>query len=316
MIDRRQVLKIVSLGTLASAIVKPLEGAKARRLLLVHGRDQQGQDPAALKAQWIEALGRGARAANLKIPNDLQIAFPFYGDTLDRFTREAEIPLTSDITSRGTPAMDEFLVFQAEFAEAIRTRAGVTDAEIDHEYGQNPRPRGPLNWEWVQATLRAIDKHGGGLGQRTLEAFTRDVFLYCTRPGIRDAIDRIVASMLTDEPTVVVGHSLGSVVSYSVMLRDTRRLQIPAFITVGSPLGVRSVRDQFRPLRYPPVDGWYNAYDPRDVVALYPLDAANFPVRPSIDNNGALANQTPNRHGVVGYLNDANVAQRTLGALA
>ena len=314
MIDRRQVLKSLSLGALAGAIARPLAGAKARRLLLVHGRDQQGQDPAVLKAQWVEALGLGARTAKLKIPGDLQFAFPYYGDTLDRFTREAEIPLTSDISSRG-PATDEFLAFQAEFAEAIRTREGVTDEEVDREYGQNARPRGPLNWEWVQATLRAIDKHGGGFGQRALEAFTRDVFLYCTRPGIRDAIDQIVASMLTEEPTVVVGHSLGSLVAYSVMLRDTRRLQIPEFITVGSPLGVRSVRDQFRPLRYPPVDGWYNAYDPRDVVALYPLDAANFPVRPAIENNGTVKNQTPNRHGIAGYLNDANVAKKTLAVL-
>jgi hypothetical protein len=61
------------------------------------------------------------------------------------------------------------------------------------------------------------------------------------------------------------------------MVRDTRRLQIPLLITVGSPLGIRAVRDQFRPLRYPPVDGWYNAFDPRDVVALYPLDGENFP---------------------------------------
>jgi hypothetical protein len=314
MIGRRQLFKTGCLGALVTAIAKPLAGAKVRRLLLVHGRDQQGQDPAVLKAQWVEALKVGAEAATLKIPDDVQIAFPYYGDTLDRFTREAEIPLTSDIKSRG-PATDEFLAFQAEFAEAIRARAGVTDEEVDREYGQNPRPRGPLNWEWVQATLRAIDKHGGGLGQRALEAFTRDVFLYCTRPGIRDAIDQIVTSMLTDEPTVVVGHSLGSLVSYSVMLRDTRRLQIPAFITVGSPLGVRAVRDQFRPLRYPPADGWYNAYDPRDVVALYPLDAANFPVRPPVENNGTVKNQTPNRHGIVGYLNDANVAKKMLAAL-
>ena len=91
-------------------------------MLLVHGRDQQGQDPAVLKGQWVDALGRGARTSNLKIPDDVQIAFPFYGDTLDRFTREAQIPLTSEITSRGGPATDEFLVFQAEFADEIRAR--------------------------------------------------------------------------------------------------------------------------------------------------------------------------------------------------
>ena len=76
------------------------------------------------------------------------------------------------------------------------------------------------------------------------------------------------------------------------------------------------MRDQFRPLRSPPpVEAWYNAFDDRDVVALYPLDAANFPVQPSIENYGAVKNHTANRHGIVGYLDDPNVAKRILGAM-
>src|SRR6185436_4971461 len=169
---------------------------------------------------------------------------------------------------------------------------------------------------WVQAILSAIDKHGGGMGQKTLEIFTRDVYLYANRAGVRDEIDRIVASQLTEEPTVVVGHSLGTVVSYSVLSTDHRRLRVPLYVTVGSPLGVRSVRDPFRPLRFPrPVDAWYNAFDNRDVVALYPLDAANFPVQPDIENHGAVNNHTANRHGILGYLDDPSVAKRILDAL-
>ena len=41
----------------------------------------------------------------------------------------------------------------------------------------------------------------------------RDVFLYCTHQGIRDEIDRIDRAEVTTEPTVVIGHSLGSVVA-------------------------------------------------------------------------------------------------------
>ena len=58
-----------------------------------------------------------------------------------------------------------------------------------------------------------------------------------------------------------------------------------------------------------------NAFDGRDVVALYPLDAANFPVQPSIENDGAVKNYTANRHGIVGYLDHPTVAKRILGAL-
>jgi hypothetical protein len=315
MINRRNVLKAGSLAVMAGALPHTLRAANAKRVLLVHGRSQQRQDPATLKATWVDALKRGAAAAGKTIPADVEFAFPYYGDTLDRFTREATIPLTSDVTSRGSQKDDEFLAFQAELAEAIRMGSGVTDDQVDREYGSNPHPRGPLNWEWVQAILRAVDKYGGGMGQRTLETFTRDVFLYSTLPVVRDAIDQIVTAQLTTDPTVVVAHSLGTVVSYSVLRRDTRSLHIPAFVTVGSPLGLRAVRDQFRPLKYPQVDGWYNAFDTRDVVALYPLDTTNFPVVPAVENNGTIKNRTANRHGIDGYLDDASIAKKILDAL-
>jgi len=317
MISRRQWLKLGSMGALAAMIPPIFAATEAKKLLFVHGRGQQGQDPAVLKSQWLDTLKLGARSAGVAFPADIDVAFPFYGDLLDSYTSRFDIPLTSDIQTRGGAVDNDFLVFQAQVAEDLRQRAGVTDAQVDAEYGANPRQRGPLNWEWVQAILRAIDKHGGGMNQQTLEVFTRDVYLYTTRAGVRDDINRIVATQLTEEPTVVVAHSLGTVVAYSILRSDLRRLRIPVFVTVGSPLGVRAIRDQLRPLRFPsPVDAWYNAFDARDVVALYPLDAANFPVRPDVENNGTVRNHTDNRHGIAGYLDDPAVAKRVLGALS
>lgn len=287
-----------------------------RRLVFVHGRSQQGRDPVALKAEWLNALKGGAAAIGLALPADLEVVLPFYGDVLDRFATQFDAPPVSEMQARGSAQDDEFLVFQAEFADALRRQAGISDAQVDAEYGANPAPRGPLNWQWVQAILRALDKNSPGMGQKTLEAFTRDVFLYVTRAGVRDEIDRIVAAALTEEPTIVVSHSLGTVVSYSVLRTDRRALQVPLLVTLGSPLAVRSVRDQFRPLGFPqPVGRWYNAFDTRDVVSLYPLDANNFPVAKPIENNPGVRNPTDNRHGVTGYLDDAEVVRRILGAL-
>jgi len=313
MLDRRQILSFASAGAALAAVSAAISAPAPLRLLLVHGRGQQGLDPATLKSEWVGALNKGALAGGRALPSGIEVAFPFYGDTLDKFAREQAIPLTSDIQARGSQSQDEFLVFQAEVAESLRQRAGVTDAQVDAEYGDNPRPKGPLNWQWVQAILRAVDKHGGGMSQSALESFTRDVFLYTTRAGVRDEIDRIVSAMLTEEPTIVVGHSLGSVVAYSVLRKDPRALRVPLFLTVGCPLGIRAIRDQFRPLRFPlPVKTWYNAFDPRDVVALNPLDSANFPVAPAIENYALVKNHTDNRHGIVGYLDDISVAKRIL----
>jgi hypothetical protein len=240
------------------------------RLLLVHGRDQQGQDPAALKAAWIETLRIGGRSLGRALPEGIQVAFPFYGDVLDEFAKSSQIPLTTEIRTKGEGTVDrQFLAFQAEIAEDLRQRSGITDQQVSSEYGPNPRQKGPENWEWVQAIIRAIDKYGGGLSQSSLEVLMRDVYLYTTRQGVRDEIDRMVRSEITTEPTVVIGHSLGSVVAYNILRTDPRALRVPLYVTLGSPLAIRAIRDELRPLRFPQtVQTWYNAFDARDVVAL------------------------------------------------
>jgi hypothetical protein len=286
------------------------------RLVLVHGRAQQGKDPRELRASWLDALRIGAQKSNRRITDGMDVAFPFYGDVLEEFTRQAEVPLTSDIQTKGAEVDDGFLAFEAEVAEALRQRAGITDQEVDAEYGTNPKPKGPQNWEWVQAILRTLDKRAGGVTQSVLERFMRDVYLYTSRVRVREEIDKIVSRELTEQPTVLVAHSLGSVVAYSVLITEQRALRVPNFVTVGCPLGIRPIRKTFEPLKAPPnVSDWYNAFDRRDVVALYPLDGTNFNVAPAVENHDAVRNRTKNRHGIDGYLDDRQVAGKILDGL-
>jgi hypothetical protein len=124
---------------------------------------------------------------------------------------------------------------------------------------------------------------------------------------------------------VVVSHSLGTVVAYSLLMTEGSRLgwKVPLFITLGSPLGVTEIRKAVRniggPLRCPPcAAAWFNAMDQRDVVALYPLTTNVFPldpVEPKIQNKTDVRNRTQNRHGIAGYLDDAEVARRIHAAL-
>ena len=50
-------------------------------------------------------------------------------------------------------------------------------------------------------------------------------------------------------------------------------------------------------------------------MALYPLDKANFPIDPTIENRMDIHNSTENRHGISGYLADEQVAKRIHDAL-
>jgi hypothetical protein len=120
-------------------------------------------------------------------------------------------------------------------------------------------------------------------------------------------------------PTVVVGHSLGSIVSYDLLRRDGQALgwQVPLYVTVGSPLSVNAIKQGLAPIDFPGcVQHWFNAMDRRDILALHPLDAAHFDVSPGIENRIDVSNDTGNNHhGISGYLSDQQVALHTSKAL-
>jgi hypothetical protein len=63
------------------------------------------------------------------------------------------------------------------------------------------------------------------------------------------------------------------------------------------------------------VADWFNARDARDVVALYPLDGGNFDINPSVRNYSDVTNHTDNRHGIDGYLDNADVAKAICDAV-
>jgi hypothetical protein len=287
------------------------------RLVFVHGRSQAAKDPAALKNEWVAALEQGLASQGLHLPAGVDVVFPYYGDLLERYSGRLGVPLTDELHVRGGAVDSDFQQYRGELLEEVRTQAGITDEQVSGEFGGEPVERGPLNQRWFHAILRCVDKYVPGGSSIAVDLFTRDVYVYLKVPGVQLEIDRIVSEELIEGPSVVVGHSLGSVVTYKLLRSDPRALKVPLYVTVGSPLGVRLIRNSFRPLKSPaPVARWYNAYDTRDIVALYGLDERNFPVTPAIENNNRVLNDTENRHGISGYLKDAAVSKKIYDALS
>jgi hypothetical protein len=284
-------------------------------LVFVHGRAQEHRDPQTLRMEWIDALNNGLRKQNLTLPiSDASIALPYYGDRLFGLT-EALDSVERNAVARGGSVTDPMLQFEAEVLEELRKTAGISDAAVQAEFGGDPSAKGVQNWRWVQAVARAIDHWNPGISSGSLSLILRDVYVYTNRGGIATEIDAIVTAAISTEPVVVVAHSLGTVVAYNVLRRDSRALHVPQLVTLGSPLGIRAIRRQLVPLKSPPVDNWFNGFDRQDIVALNALDANNFPVTPPIENEGDVDNFTDNRHGIVGYLSDATVARRIYTAL-
>lgn len=288
------------------------------RLLFIHGRAQGGKDPDELQSAWIESLHRGFDAAGLTWPKTVVVDFPYYGNKLDELTEQAISPSTTNKKGEGND--NDFLQFQSAVLTELREKHSddlLADEKIRSEMGEQQfQERGPQNWAWVQATARIVDRHLTTASDIFINTFLRDVFLYLERPAVTRAINSIVERTLTCEPTVVIGHSLGSVVAYKVIHDNHLNIDLRRTITVGSPLGIKAISSKLGLLKnHAGSRGWYNSYDTRDIIALNPLDDIHFPTDPAINNDSSVDNHTDNRHGIVGYLDEPELARQLAASI-
>lgn len=291
-----------------------------RQLIFVHGRAQERQDSIGLKKAWIDAWQAGLNTAGLQMPiAESDIRFPYYGDTLEQMTEGRTEEEAARIVVRGDGLDRAEETFLREWLQEVQAKAGISDAEVSAVVGPTVRERGVLNWGWVQGILQVLDRKIPGASSASVALATKDVYSYLTNPRIRGLLDAGVRSAFSaNTETVVVSHSLGTVIAYNVLRHDddSNNLSVPLFVTLGSPLAVTVVKKMVRPIGHPRcARRWFNAMDERDVVALFALDSDHFDVDPAIENKTDVDNQTKNRHGMSGYLSDPEIASRIHAAL-
>jgi Alpha/beta hydrolase len=283
------------------------------RLVLIHGRAQGERDEAQIRAQWLTALDAGCKKAGLDpLSPDADVRVPFYGRLLDGLTARPAPP-PGEVVSRGPGGEPDR--FEATLLMEIAERAGVTDAEAASDLPSGVERR-IENWEWMRAKARWLSKRAPWLSEKIMRRFTADVDAYMNRPKVTRQVNELVAAEFGGGPTVVVGHSLGSIVAYWTLSKHTYPLRVPLFVTVGSPLGIPTIKAGLpHPLGKPlQVAQWFNAADVRDPVALFPqLDRDNFPAE--IENLADVHNPHDNPHGIAGYLSDTVVARKIVEAL-
>lgn len=299
-----------------------------RELVFVHGRSQQHKDAAGLKREWIDSLREGLQKNRLELPiPEDRIRFPYYGDTLNDLVTGVDPGAVAEVIVKGSSGDAQMRDFIGDVLAEVVKRKNISDTQIHAEAQAAVAARGDgrvvehgiLNWGWVQGILSAIDRyvpHGSGV---SIALATQDVYYYLTNQGARDLLEAGVRQAMTPGvESVVVSHSLGTVVAYNLLQREGTPLkwQVPLFVTLGSPLAVSRIRKGLMPIKHPEcARRWFNAMDPDDVVALYPLDQNNFPVQPPIENKTDVDNTTPNQHGISGYLSDRVVAKTIYDAL-
>ena len=299
-----------------------------RELVLVHGRSQEHKDSIALKREWLDALREGLGRSGLQLPiAEDRVRFPYYGDTLFGLVANLPADQVAEVIVRGNQQDPQLRAFIADVLDEVATAKGITDEQIEGQAlgalrvrgGPEVLERGVQNWGWVQGILSALDTYVPGASGASIAIATTDVYRYLTNATIRDKLEAGVRQAMTPNvESIVVSHSLGTVVAYNLLRRDSaaRGWRVPLLITLGSPLAVKKIRTSLAPNKHPEcVQRWFNAMDPDDVVSLYPLDRRHFPLDPEIENKTDVDNDTENQHGISGYLKDKEVAKRIHDAL-
>lgn len=275
-------------------------------VLMIHGIRQEGVTQEQLLETWTESLHSVAPG----LLDGAAIEMAYYGTTLaDWTTGKAKVAVGMGVESTEVDLFDEDeLKFLSSVMEEAAVVENVDEAVIEavmHEVGNNAVPMDSFLARRLVSLVRALEKVSPAKGSVLLRV-VKQGHTYLSSPGAGTAVDNIVRPYLQKSPQVLITHSLGTVIAFKLlreMEAQGKDIEIPLFITLGSPLGLEAFKKRLGPPRRKPsfVKKWINFYDPSDFVTLgKSLDEDTFAA--GIENDGTVDNHTSNAHGIIGYL--------------
>jgi pimeloyl-ACP methyl ester carboxylesterase len=250
-----------------------------RQLVFVHGIGGL-RDAIAERDTWLAALARGA-----DLP-PVDVRFVDYSSEFTAGEAQGGAEVDAELLLE---LVDELVAELSEEADPLSTRV-LADARMQLsgavEQGPGQVVRTLAN---VLTTVLALPALRGAVqwaSGRALLGHLAQVSRYLRRDGLDTQIRARVHEALAHGPSVVVAHSLGSIVAFEALHEHASPL--PLLVTLGSPLAMSTVvwhRLAPRPPRTPAcVARWLNFWDRDDVVVA----------RPRLDRR-----VLPSEHGVI-----------------
>lgn len=298
------------------------------RLIFIHGINNEKNSARLIRDDWTRALEVGSSAKASEFLQHTDVVAAFYGDVLfdesnawdgsmDHARRMSAVSQASDYADEDVAAL----------YREVQNVLGVTDEQVasyldlDDELSAKRMGKG-IHKKWLKAIARCLEDVVPTKGKFLARRFLRQAAAYLFKPGLRDRIDEIVFEQVfkelrTSERAVVVSHSLGTIVAYSLLRTSNTKIDVPLFVTAGSPLGIEVVKSRIGgPFLKPEViTHWLNLADKEDFVALHP-ELKNSTFGPAqIENLSDLDNGHEDPHSITRYLSHSVVANRVLATL-
>lgn len=239
-------------------------------IVFVHGRGQEGKDPAALHRTWRASLTSGLVKAEKPTIEAVPSIFPFYGDLLYRIT--AEVTRTGEpLHLEGMPLHpylpDDTTATENEIVRDMAARKGEVQSGAEGLSDLLSSRLARRSLEFLARRTR--------VDQEIIKAHIKDVAVYLTKAR-DDVLANIKAQIPPDVPIVIVSHSLGTVVARDLLSDDKLRQRTALWVTAGSPLGLDAVqRNLLTKGAVNPGVPWLTCWDVNDIVAIgHPLHSA------------------------------------------
>ncbi|MEU3232059.1 hypothetical protein ACIQFP_09410 [Nocardiopsis alba] len=281
----------------------------------VHGIGQGRTSPERLSKKWMKALQRGTR--ELAAPDDspIDLVVPHWAPHLKEHAQRLEAG--DDPFGMSEPMNEEEASFIAQTCE------DTLDPQVLAYADRLPEdtlgvPGLPQVWPaHINKLVKAMDNKNPGHGEWFVKLL-REVRHYLHEPELAQKVRQYVVLSWIDRSTVLLGHSLGSVIAYDLI----RRGELPSvekndpftLITCGSPLGLPTVRralglEEDEPLEVPAGVRWVNVYDRGDLVTGG--EGLN---QSTVITDVPVDNGRWNRHGSGPYLRTIAVAEALAAA--
>ncbi|KAA0926278.1 MULTISPECIES: hypothetical protein [unclassified Rhodococcus (in: high G+C Gram-positive bacteria)] len=270
-------------------------------IVAIHGISQHRSSRTAMHDAWRTAAVEGLRNIRSRHADSLTLECAFYGHQYNDGKLLGELHYG---------AVDLHCGFESELAFAI-AEALNDDGDAS---AQDPKLYLPGSLQRVLAAIQASNLFEGL--DTLLISYVKQVRRYLEDPVFQSMVAAEVEQAMSQSPRLVVGHSLGSVIAYDWLQRNSVK-NPPALLTIGSPLGLASIRRRLRPPLVEPrwpgnVRSWTNIAAEHDAVAM--VKELGPTCHPAIDDQ-PCTNPRRGAHSALNYLTNVQTARAIHQAL-
>ena len=293
------------------------------KIIFIHGIKQQIFDANSFQSYWLNVFNTGMNTIEAQVNvEQLDLAFPFYGDILNHFNHRKAIH--PDTLKPNWSFFAKLPRIRQQHSDALRQALEEIQLLPHHAEHQAYSLKNrffllsQLAKDRMLKEMVMLLNHFPDLHESLIEKFLCEVYLYWYNPEFKQQVhERILSCFEPHKHHIVIAHSLGTVIAYNLLHELSHHYEIKRFITLASPLPFNVMQRHLnRPMQKPNVltGEWFNFYSQEDYLTTFPMLPPVFDFHPQIDNK-LITTFADKPHEIIGYLQHPLVVRRVLELL-